>query len=218
MLAINIDVLIYDSIDYTKGDDIAFQLLEIFICPIVQDYSDDCIIFNHQLYDRKLFMACQAAEQRINNQFIQSGYSTTDPRIHLKDPRTGINFPYIEDVNTLLKVHPHYEDYLDIIVARINGITIEQAKKYLPDDVQLYHGTLGTACVVEHVKGLCFDLREKREVYTNRIKEIQNIAAMNCPTYSASQYIPDSLLSSSTPIILLLMLNLCLAVDLSPLQ
>ena len=63
----NLDRRLIPGVDFTRRDEITFDLVYVTKCPIHIEPSNDVVIFNHQFYDRNSFREHQRWE-RINDQ------------------------------------------------------------------------------------------------------------------------------------------------------
>ena len=51
----NLDRRLIPGVDFTRRDEITFDLVYVIKCPIALVPSNDMVIFNHQFYDRESF-------------------------------------------------------------------------------------------------------------------------------------------------------------------
>ena len=83
---------IFPEIEYTLHDDIVNQLQNITVCPIMQDVSDNNIIFINQCYDKTAWEQHVENEKYDNRSGVTRGCRRSGDNNRLKCPHTGENF------------------------------------------------------------------------------------------------------------------------------
>ena len=87
MVLSNLDNRLFPGVDFTRWDEITFDLVEIIERPILLELSGDIDIFNLQFYDRDSFDSHRRMEHTNGKRVIRKGDVNHVSR--LKDPRTG---------------------------------------------------------------------------------------------------------------------------------
>ena len=70
----NLDDHFIPSINYTRRDQIIYDLMETIKCPITLDISDDPVLFNYQFYNRAAFDTFRAGDDARNAQYLERWY------------------------------------------------------------------------------------------------------------------------------------------------
>ena len=87
---------LFEEIEYTIYDDVVTQLLNITICPILQESSDNNVFVHNQLYDKVAWERHVRTQEEDNVSGVRRGTRRHGDTNHIKIPHTGKNLSVTE--------------------------------------------------------------------------------------------------------------------------
>ena len=178
MSNITLNTRLTPTIDYTRRDEIIFDIMDMIKCPIYLDTTDDMIIFNHQFYDNDSFGQHRHNESQRNNSRRRSGYRRAEDYC-LKDPRTGENFNFGLAIREHYIHHPSKSNVEEMLRNRLRTATDEEIADFVPWDDERNFG----AIFISYIKRRAAPRQPNKTAYNTYIASLQNTAAsMRRPT------------------------------------
>ena len=159
------------SINYTRRDEIIFNIMDFIKCPILLDTTNEMIIFNHQFYNKDSFNQHHHNKTKRNRCQSSSGYNN-EADVRLKDPRTSEIFNFTYALRSLLIFHPTREDVCATLCNRLSNILDKEIEDFLRWDHSRNFGSI----FIDYIQSRAAPHAQNQPDYTSYIASLQNTA------------------------------------------
>ena len=168
---------VFPEIEYTLHDDIVTQLLAVTVCPITQESSDNCIIFNHQCYDKDAWEKHVRTEQRENRSGVRRGTRRAGDNNRLKCPHTGENFSVNEALRKVYETLDRRK--MKVLIENRVDLLAREWQRFAPNSASVSANEFAA-----HLVSLGEMSKDRRDLYNDYIANRRSVADVNPQTES----------------------------------